>query len=443
MLTRDECEAIAERITGLSTADEWRLNVDGGERMHLRYARNAPTTSGADTDHRVTLTSTFGARSGSATVNQVDYATLDDLVARSEQIARRAPEDPEHMPVLEPQTYASADGWEQGTADRAPELMAEGVSGCIENAIRADVHAAGFARTDASFRALANSAGLSAYSRSTVSSFSQTSRTLDGAGSGWASDASRSVADIDFTGKGFVATAKALSSRDPQPLEPGTYPVILESACVASLIELLIGAMDARSADEGRSFFSAPGGGNRFGEQLFPEGVTISSDPSDVGCPADVFGGEGLPQRGTTWIDRGRVANLRYDRWWAARNEQAPAPRPSNILMSGGDGTILDLIASTERGVLVTSLWYIRSVDPRTLLHTGLTRDGVFWVEDGEIRHPVTNFRWNDSPVSVLESFEAAGRPVRVAARGGRGNHTVAPAIRCSAFHLSSVSDAV
>jgi predicted Zn-dependent protease len=159
--------------------------------------------------------------------------------------------------------------------------------------------------------------------------------------------------------------------------------------------------------------------------------------------PASPWGEDGLPQGKRTWIDRGVVSNLIYDRFWAQKQGKQPVPGPSNTIMKGGSGTLDDLIASTKRGVLVTSFWYVRSLDPRTMLNTGLTRDGVFWIENGKISHPVNNFRWNDSPIAVLKNVDAMSTAVRVPARGGRSPSTLVPALRVKSFNFASVSDAV
>jgi predicted Zn-dependent protease len=150
-----------------------------------------------------------------------------------------------------------------------------------------------------------------------------------------------------------------------------------------------------------------------------------------------------VPQTARAWIDQGVVETLACNRFWAAQQKTEPVPRPSNLLMAGGKGTLADLIKSTRRGVLVTSFWYIRFVDPQTLLFTGLTRDGVFWIENGEIAYPVNNFRWNESPVSVLKKVEAMSATELAAPRGDEEPFTVVPAIRVSEFNFASVSDAV
>jgi predicted Zn-dependent protease len=226
-------------------------------------------------------------------------------------------------------------------------------------------------------------------------------RSPEGDGSGWAAGVGNAVSAIDYGRCSSVSIAKAAASVKPRPLAPGKYVTILEPSCVASLMQLMLLAMNQRSADEGRSFFSEPGGKTKLGQKLFPESVTIRSDPSSSLAPGMPWGEESLPQTPRTWIDRGRIQSLFCERFWADRHEREPVPPPSNLLMSGGAGSLDELIADTRRGVLVTSLFYIRFLDPRTLLFTGLTRDGVFWIENGKISSAGTKARPACSPMST------------------------------------------
>lgn len=443
MIGESRAREVVERAVAAATADETFVSVEDRDVTHLRFSRNTPSTSGTYTDTTLTVQCSFGARTGSATVNQLDDASIAAAVKRAEELARLAPEDPEHMPVLGPQRYPAVDAYRDGVVDNGPLQLARGVARCIERALDAGVQAAGFGEAHATARAIGSSAGLFGYHRETTAAFSQTVRTADGRGSGWAQHVARSVDALDFADSAEVAIAKAMQSREPRPLDPGVYPVILEPACVANLVGLLMSGLGARAADEGRSVFSRPGGGNRLGERLFPTTITIRSAPADARVPGAPWDGDGVPHRDVDWIRDGVLANLAYDRYWASKAGVAPLPGAANTLMSGGTGTLADLIKSTERAVLITSLWYIRGVDPRTMLHTGLTRDGVFLVEDGAIAHPVTNFRWNDSPIAVLQHVDAMTAPSLVAPRASRSVTMSVPAVRATAFELSSVSDAV
>ncbi len=443
MIEKKKAQEIIQKTLARSKADEASVSLSVGQSANLRFARNTASTSGAETGPTLSVTSVFGKRAGTATVNQLDDASLAGAVARSEEIARLAPEDPERMPLLGPQEHAAVAAWDDTTAREGAERMAAGAAAVIAEARRHKLVAAGFTRTTARAEALGNSKGLLAYHRGTTAGFSTTFRTADGSGSGWAGRAARAVGDIDYAGGGGVAAAKALASRGPRKLEAGSYPTILEPACVAELLEILLGGMDQRLADEGRSYFASPKGGSRVGEQLFGREIDIRSDPRDAQVPVRPWSGEGLAHRPRHWIKAGNLTALSCDRFWADKKKLEPVPAAPNIIMAGGKGSLADLVKSTRRGVLVTSFWYIRDVDPQTMLLTGLTRDGVFWIENGAIAYPVNNFRWNESPVAVLKKVEAMSAAQRLPSRGAETPITVVPALRLSGFGFTSVSDAV
>jgi predicted Zn-dependent protease len=200
-------------------------------------------------------------------------------------------------------------------------------------------------------------------------------------------------------------------------------------------------SLDARTADEGRSAFSKPGGGSRIGEKLFGA-LTLRSDPWSTVVPSAPFDNEGLPRPPATWVDGGMLKKLRNSRYWAKKMNRAADARYAGYLPTGPRADGIDaLIAGLERGLLVTRLWYIRMVEPQTVTVTGLTRDGVFLVENGKISGPVNNFRFNQSVVQMFADAEAYTAPVR--APGESGEPLAAPAIRCKAFRMSSKSDAV
>jgi predicted Zn-dependent protease len=199
---------------------------------------------------------------------------------------------------------------------------------------------------------------------------------------------------------------------------------------------------DAREADEGRSFLSKRGGGNRLGEQVFDPRVSIHTDPWDATAPVMPWDSEGRPRAKMALVDKGKVTQLNYSRFWAKRAGARDVGRPGNTLMAGGDKSTADLVKSTKRGILVTRTWYIRMVDPQTVLLTGLTRDGTFYVEDGAIRHPVKNFRFNESPVIMLNNVEELGRPVRLEGFGPNALLMIPP-LKLRDFTFTSLSDAV
>jgi predicted Zn-dependent protease len=443
MLSQTEGHEIIERVLAASRADDVTVTLDATSTTHLRYARNAPSTSGEQSDHVLTVRSAFGKKAASATVNQLDEQTLAEVVQRSERLARLAPEDLEHMPDLGPQSYPTLSAYDEGLLASGAADIVRGTGLCIEQARARGLAAAGYSEASATASWLGNRRGLAGYHRRTEASFSQTVRTPRSDGSGWAAGVGNAVSAIDYGRCSSVSIAKAEGTVQPRPLAPGKYVTILEPSCVASLLQLLLLGMNQRRADEGRSFFAEPGGKTKLGQRLFPESVTIRSDPSSSLAPGTSWGEESLPQTPQTWIDRGRIQTLFCERFWADKRGREPVPPPSNVLMSGGQGSLDDLIADTKQGVLVTSLFYIRFVDPRTLLFTGLTRDGVFWIEKGKISHPVTNFRWNESPARVLANVESMTAAVRAAPRESMATTVHVPALRVKEFELSSVSDAV
>ena len=440
---QERCRELVERVVGLSRADEVHVSLGVDEIAHQRFARNSPSTAGRVSTIALGVRSTFGRRSATSEGNQLDPGSLEVLVRRSEELASRAPEDPELLPALGPQEYLQVDtGPPESEAERLEHLV-RGVSTSIGRARRAGCVAAGFAQARERVAAVGNSAGLFGYQRLADAQFSGTVRTPDGSGSGWASTAGVRARDLDFEGTSLTAIDKARSSVEARSWDPGEYPAILEPACVARLIGLLMGHMGMRPADEGRSFFSLPDGRTRLDEELFPTSVHLSSDPADSAVPSLPWSAEGVRHAPTSWVEGGVVRNLHCDRYWAREHSRPLVPRPPNTLLQGGETSLKELIAGTERGLLVTNLWYVRSVDPKTMLYTGLTRDGLFWIEDGRVTHPVNNFRWNESPVRVLQNVEALSRPERIGGRNGRALQARVPGLAVSSFRFTSVSDAV
>ena len=445
-LSRADCEAIAKKVLGFATADETRVSIQSGVSGNTRFAVNQVSTAGDTYDAVVAVRAAFGKRSASASTNKLDDASLRAVVQRAEALARLAPEDPEAMPELGAQQYQGADtGWSEATATLDPSGRASAVKAVTEPSRGANLTSTGYLETQAGAVAIANNKGLFAYRRQTGSSMTTTVRTPDGTGSGWAGASHHDWTKIDAAALGARAIEKAKRSANPVAIEPGRYTVVLEPTAVGNLVQLIAGSLAARNADEGRSFFSKPGGGTKIGQKVVDERVTLLSDPYDVETPGSPFSGDGLPTRKNTWIENGVVKNLAYDRYWAQKQGVEPNAGGGGLRMSGGDVSLEDMIASTQRGLLVTRLWYIRPVDPRTILYTGLTRDGTFLIENGKITRAVKNLRWNESPIFMLNNLEAMGRPVRVSASedGSPGQAVVVPPVKARDFNFTSLSDAV
>jgi predicted Zn-dependent protease len=438
MLSRDQAKALIDRIIRLSRADEIQVTLNDGDEKNIRFADNRITTSGSANDLSVRVSSAFGKRTAVTSTNEITDEGLERAVRQSETLARLAPENPEKMPLLGPQSYASSSAWFATTANATAEARAQAAGIALDAARRGgDLTAAGLLVTNAGMTAIGNSKGLFAYRPSTSVDFSETVRTTDGTGSGWAGANHPDLGAIDFKQVSDTAIQKARTSRNPRPIEPGEYTVILEPQAAADLISLMDNAFDSRSAEEGRSAFAKPGGGTRVGEKIVDERVTMISDPSDPQLLGAPFDGEGMPVGRQVWIENGVLMNLYSSRFWAQKQGREPTGNASSLKMLGGDQTLEQLIATTERGVLVTRFWYIRPVNPRTLLYTGLTRDGTFLIENGKIARSVNNMRFNESPLFLLRDLDAIGRPVRVS------NGLVMPALKVRNFTFSSLSDAV
>ena len=456
LLSRAEAKAIADKVLSFAKADETRVVISSDWSGNTRFAGGEITTSGGITDTTLSVISTVGKRRASVSSNVFDDAALRRTVDLAERLAKLAPEDPEIMPELTSQTYSPVDSYIEATVDLGPETRASAVKRVIQRAgevgkAAGDVFVAGFLEAHAGVRAIANSKGLFAYHRSTDANLSTTVRTPDGTGSGWASGGARDWGKLDPVALGTTAAQKAVASRNPVAIEPGMYTVVLEPQAVADLVPLLGGAFNGRSADEGRGTFSKRGGGTRLGEKIMDERVTIYSDPTDPDLLAQPFDAEGLPLKRRVWVENGVLKNFSYTRYWAEKQGKEPTGGgggggggggfgggfPGGLKMVGGTKTTDELIAGTQRGILVTHFFYIRFLDQRTVLVTGLTRDGTFLIENGKITKALKNFRWNESPLFMLNKLEELGKAERTAAG------QVMPSIRVKDFNFTSLSDAV
>lgn len=443
VLTREDAQALVERVVRMSKADTVKVSVSGGYSANVRFADNQMSTAGSATDLTVQVESAFGNRHAVVATNDTSDEGLRRTVDQSERLARLAPEDPEAMPPLGAQTIPQIAAWFPSVADMTADQRAKVALTALEPARQAgDLKAAGFLLTNASASAVGNDEGLFAYHRATNANYTLTVRTADGTGSGWAGAEHNDAGRVDFAGVSRQAIEKARLSRNPAAIEPGRYTVILEPQAVGDLCQLIGFYADARAASEGRSPFAKPGGGTKIGEKIVDERITLYADPADPMVLAQPFDADGLPLGRQVFVENGVLKTLYYSRFWARKSGVPPTGAPTSFLMSGGSATTEEMIRSTERGILVTRLWYLREVDPRTILYTGLTRDGTFLIENGKIVRAVKNFRFNDSPLFMLNNLEAIGRPVRLAGTEA-GGAVVVPPLKVRDFNFTSLSDAV
>ena len=442
ILTEAQAKAILDKVIALCKADECTAQLSGGTTGNIRFALNNVSTSGIVDDTQLAVQVAFGKRVGTTTINEFDDAALERVVRRAEELARLAPENPEFMPAIGKQTYKPSKTFSAATAAITPADRAKVAADSIAPCKAEKLIAAGYLEDGQSFVAFANSNGNFGYQTATSVDYTCTVRTEDGSGSGWVG---RNLDDVSkFNAGSDIRTAirKASDSANAKALEPGKYTVILEPHAAAGLISFMMFFFDARQADEGRSFLSKKGGGNKLGEQVYDPRVSLWADPWDADAPVMPWDDEGLPRKRMPIIDKGKVAALNYSRFWAKQQGKEETATPGNLIMSGGDKSTADLVRGTEKGILVTRTWYIRMVDPQTVLLTGLTRDGTFYIENGEIKYPLKNFRFNESPVIMLNNIEELGRPIRVA--GDESNFAMMiPPMKLRDFTFTSLSDAV
>jgi predicted Zn-dependent protease len=446
ILSRAEAQEIAQRVLRNSPAPETRVSISSSARADTRFALNQVTTSGENADTQVTITAYDGNRAASVNTNRLDDASLAAAAKQAFEIARLVPPNPERMPELGAQQFPPAR--ERIMSLPTPAERAAAAKIVTELARANELIATGFIECRAAASALANSKGLFAYDSSTSVTMTSTVRSPDGTGSGWACSDGNSFDELDPKTLAETAVQKARDSRNPVAIEPGRYTTILEPTATGNLVQLIANAMQARAADEGRSFFTKPGGGNKIGLKVVDERVTLLTDPADSNSTNGGYDGDGMPLEKVVWIENGVVKNLNYDRYWAQKQGVQPTRSGGGartLRMLGGSSSIPEMVRSTERGVLVTRFWYIRPVDARTILYTGLTRDGTFLIENGKVTRPIKNFRYNESPVFFLNNLEALGPTVRINSSENlsAGGAVFMPAIKVRDFTFSSLSDAV
>ena len=448
LLTEKDARALCEKLLSYVKADDANVTVNSDNFGHLRFAGNAFTTSGARENVTAAVTVWIDKKRGAASTNEIDDESLKATVALAEQLARISPVDREYMPTLGKQTYKRVDAYAEATSSISLTSRAKTINDVITACEKANVVGAGFHQARGTAGASATKNGNFSYDRTSLVSLSTTARTPDGTSSGYFLRNHFDVAKLDTARVAGEAIRKALDARNPRTLDPGTYPVILEPQAVADLLSGFAFNFDARSAEEGRSAFSAPGGKTNLGEKVFDERINIYSDPWHPDLPGSQSAQGGLPAQKIYLVRNGVVENLTYSRFWARQKDKEPTPGPVNTIVESSQPpvTLEDMIKSMDRGLLLGRFWYIRGLDPRTMSQTGLTRDGIWYVEKGKIQYPVKNFRFNQSLMQLLApgNIDMIGKSERVGnSEGQGGSASLLPALKVKEFHFSSQSEAV
>jgi PmbA protein len=425
-------QGIGEVETILSTASQ----------ALTRFANNVIHQNVAENSSSLSVRARIDGRTARASTNRLDADGIREVVEQAIAITRLTEPDEESLPMAEPAEYRSVDRWRESTAQVTPDERARAVAEAIGAVESAGQTAAGIYSTDAAEYILMNSHGVHASYRETMARFSITAM-ADGS-SGWAKASACDHRDLNPPALARSAARKAAQSAPPRELPPGRYTVILEPAAVLDLFGQMFGDFSATAIRDGRSFLN-----DRIGKQIFGTNITIVDDawhPLQAGAP---FDGEGAARQRLTLVENGVVRDIAYCRQAAARAGVAPTGHgfplpneygeaPANIVIAGGTSSVEEMVASTERGILVTRLWYIREVDPYEKIFTGMTRDGTFLVEGGQVTAGVRNFRFNQGLMEMLSNVMALSPAVR--ASGEETFDMVVPAMRIRDFNFTEVT---
>lgn len=446
LLTEAEVKTLTDKILSMVKADDASASVGSNRQSHLRFAGNNVLTSGTREGRSANVTLWIGGRRGSASTNDLDDASLRAMVERAETIAKSAPVDREYLPTLGKQVYKPTNAYVEATANLSLTDRAKQIGAVISECEKAGVIGAGFHNANAQAGGTATKNGNFDYERTSGVGLSVTARTRDGASSGYFLRSHHDIAKLDTLRIARESIRKAIEGRDARTKDPGTYAVILEPQAVADLLGGLAGLFNARTTDEGRGVFSLSGGKSRVGETVFDPKLTIYSDPWHPELPGSRSAQGGLPSQVVKMVDKGVLQALTYNRYWAKQKNVEATPGPVNLIMetNGKPSTPEEMIAATPKGIIVSRFWYIRGTDARTASSTGLTRDGVWWIENGKIAYPLRNFRFNQSIIKMLApgNVLAVGKPERVGSGEG-GASSLLPALMLKEFNFTSQSEAV
>jgi PmbA protein len=442
LLSASELRRIGERIFKFSDADETEVQIDVTSDALTRFANNTIHQNVAEQALSISVRTVFDGRTARATTNRTDDESLRRVVQSSSTIAKSQPKNPHLLAMPGPQKYTRVSRYFESTAGATPQDRAKVVARVCKDIARRKQTAAGIFSTGAMQSAIANSRGLFASYEQTRSEFSVT--ILEPDSSGWQKANSPDVSTLNAEGLAARAAEKSEASRKPREIEPGHHTVVLEPSAVLDIVGFLFYDFAATAIADKRSCLN-----ERIGKQVMGSNVMLWDDvyhPLQTGAP---FDGEGMPRQKVLLVDGGVPRNLVYSRATAkqmkarATGHGFPLPNeygeaPMNLVFAGGDATIDKMIASTQRGIYVTRLWYIREVDPYEKVLTGMTRDGTFLIENGKLAGGIRNFRFNQSVLQMLSNVEMMTPSVRAA--GEESFEMVVPAMKVRDFHFSEVT---
>jgi PmbA protein len=457
MLEKAQAEKIFDKVKKLSSVSEVEVIFSSTNHALTRFANNTIHQNVSEVNEVASIRVAFDGKTARATTNRFDDASLKRAVQSAEGIARVQEPDSDLLPMASAEEGKGAETpsrWFDQTAAITPAERAEGVGKIVAVAKKNKLVTAGIFSSSQSAEAIVNSNGLSVYHSQTSAEVSITM--LAESSSGWQKANAPDVKDVDPVRLAEIAAQKARDSSGPRELPPGKYTVVLEPAAVLDLVGFMFWDFGGLAILDQRSFLN-----NRIGTKLFGENITIMDDvfhPLQSNAP---FDGEGVRRRRVNLVEKGVVRNLTYARGTAEKmrkseykdkvgaiqptghgfplpNEMGEAPTNIVFITPGGEQTVDQMIAGTERGILITRLWYIREVDPYEKILTGMTRDGTFLVESGKVKHGLLNFRFNQSLIEMLNNVEAMGKAVR--ASGEEAFDMVVPAMKIRGFNFTEVT---
>lgn len=457
MLDQTKAQEIFDKVKKFATASELEVIFSSTNFSLTRFANNTIHQNVAEVNESASVRVAFDGKTARATTNRFDDESLKRAVQSAESIARVQEPDADFLPMANAGESKGPEGpsrWSDQTAAITPGDRAEGVGKIVAIAKKNKLVTAGIYSSSQSAEAVINSNGVSVYHRQTSAEVSITM--LADSSSGWQKANSPDVRNIDPARLAEIAAQKARDSRSPQELPPGKYTVILEPSAVLDLVGFMFSDFGGLAILDQRSFLN-----NRIGTKLFGENITIVDDvahPLQSNAP---FDGEGVHRQRVSLVEKGVIRNLVYARSTAAKmqkseykdkvgdirvtghgyplpNEMGEAPANIVFVTPGNEQTVEQMIAGTERGILITRLWYIREVDPYEKILTGMTRDGTFLVEGGKVKHGLLNFRFNQSLIEMLNNVEAMGKAVR--SSGEEVFDMVVPAMKIRGFNFTEVT---
>jgi predicted Zn-dependent protease len=447
MLGQAGIKTITDAILARSTADQTEVVVLASDNALTRFANSTIHQNVAEVDIEVRIRVVLGTRIGVATTNNLDEGALAQTLENALSIARLQPENPDFKSLAEPQPIPSIRAFSEATAGCTPEQRAKGVGAICLPAREAGVSASGALSTSTFEIGVANSLGVSAYFPTTWADINTV--IMSDTGAGYASALALDVSDLDFEAIGKEALDKCQRSQNPRSLDPGDYAVILEPYAVQDFVQMMAySGFGAVSMQEGRSFMAG-----KIGEQIVDGRVSIWDDGQNANGLPMPFDFEGVPKQRVDLIKAGVAQGVVYDSYRAGKEEgrastghalpapNAMGPFPLNTFFAPGDATLDEMIKNTERGIYVTRFHYTRPVEPTRLVITGMTRDGTFLVENGEIAYPVKNLRFTQSYLEALNHVEAIGnRPKKLSGFAEVARDSV-PALHLSRFTFTGATE--